>query len=691
MFNKRKCLHNIGKKMNYKDTLLYASLIQIPSISAKKEEEYWKHGIKNLKDLSESLDQQLSLFGNNDIDEIDSLISDSAQNIDKITDIFDKKTGKRDYYRIAYSIPEDVLFLDIETTGLSPIYHYVTMIGWIKNGKYDFWIVGTNPKEFINVVNKSKFIITFNGKKFDTKFIDIIFPELNIKEKPHLDLCPFCRRFGLTHGQKTIEATLGYMRPDSIHDCNGKEAVVLWYEFLFGKNDALDSLILYNFYDVCGMTYILDKIFYGYIYGKTFPKIGKPKHFYNSQYSPNIFLTDSRYKTVRKKINTNLFDINLLNGSDRKRIVGIDLAGVINKTSHTGICLLIGNTAKTTVVTYDEEIEEFVRNQKPDIISIDAPLSLPAGRTTVYDDDPMRYEAGIARYCERELWNRGVSAYPALIRSMQELTKRGIMLSHKFRELGYPVIECFPGAAQDILQLPRKRTDTNLLKTGLSRLGIHGDFETKEVIHDELDAITAAIVAKFFIAQYYEPIGIPDENDMIVPSIEKRLDDYHLVIGIAGRHGAGKTTVANYLQQHNFTYCSFPCVDEKMINNDNSNQTKLLEKTIEISQLDKRYKLNQVIESSAVNNPLIVIDGIESIGDYTYWKERCFLNFHLVYVDTDYNSFIQGESDSHNRKDQMKKQKTHSIRNYADTIIDNNGTLENLYISIDKLLSKFNL
>ena len=60
------------------------------------------------------------------------------------------------------------------------------------------------------------------------------------------------------------------------------------------------------------------------------------------------------------------------------------------------------------------------------------------------------------RECERELKRRGVNVYPCLIPSMQKLTARGIRLARSLRERGIPVIESYPGAAQDIMRIPRK-------------------------------------------------------------------------------------------------------------------------------------------------------------------------------------------------------------------------------------------
>ena len=123
--------------MRYEDSLLYSSLIQVDGITPKKEEDYWNKGIFTLGDLSDTLDQQLSLFGNSQIEKINSIIEEADRPIKKIINIFEQKSGKKDFYRVAYSIPEDVVFLDIETTGLSHIYHYITMIGWFYKGKYN--------------------------------------------------------------------------------------------------------------------------------------------------------------------------------------------------------------------------------------------------------------------------------------------------------------------------------------------------------------------------------------------------------------------------------------------------------------------------------------------------------------------------------------------------------------------------
>ena len=117
---------------------------------------------------------------------------------------------------------------------------------------------------------------------------------------------------------------------------------------------------------------------------------------------------------------------------------------------------------------------------RPALVSINSPFSIPAGRTRVEDDDPARAEFGIMRQCERELKRRGINVYPCLLPSMQKLTARGIRLAERFRAAGVPVIESYPGAAQDIMGIPRKGAGIAYLRQGLLDFGIRGNLADRD-------------------------------------------------------------------------------------------------------------------------------------------------------------------------------------------------------------------
>ena len=104
---------------------------------------------------------------------------------------------------------------------------------------------------------------------------------------------------------------------------------------------------------------------------------------------------------------------------------------------------------------------------------------------------------------------------------MQGLTERGMRLAQQLRELGFNVIESYPGAAQDILGIIRKKVSTKELKQGLIDLGLSGTFVDSKITHDEMDAITSALVGYFYLADMYEALGNEDEGYLIVPKSNK--------------------------------------------------------------------------------------------------------------------------------------------------------------------------
>lgn len=119
-----------------------------------------------------------------------------------------------------------------------------------------------------------------------------------------------------------------------------------------------------------------------------------------------------------------------------------------------------------------------VNDYRPLVIAIDAPLSLPA--------------RGGFRGCERVLARLGIRSLPVTLPGMRLLAERAISLSRKLREQGFEVLEVYPGGAQDILGLPRKRDRKGLLE-GLASLGI--SINARNVNGDVLDAVTAAYTA----------------------------------------------------------------------------------------------------------------------------------------------------------------------------------------------------
>jgi predicted nuclease with RNAse H fold len=185
-------------------------------------------------------------------------------------------------------------------------------------------------------------------------------------------------------------------------------------------------------------------------------------------------------------------------------VIGVDLAG--SERRPTGWAALRGAVAQARTLRTDAEILDATLPLRPRIVSIDSPLSLPA--------------SGIIRESERELMALRVGVYPCLLPSMRALTHRGIALKLALESHGIQVIEGFPGAAQDALGIPRKKTSEPALRQGLENFGLQ--IPDGKLTHHELDAITAALIAQFFGKKRYHAFGAPGEVPIITPLTTRR-------------------------------------------------------------------------------------------------------------------------------------------------------------------------
>lgn len=529
--------------------------------------------------------------------------------------------------------PDRVLFVDIETTGLSRHYDYITAVGFEINGRYDVWLAGDDPSAFRAALARSRSLVTFNGTLFDLPFLDA---ELDGLEWPahHVDLRYACRRVGLTGGQKRIEERLGIRCRDGMEGVDGAMAVLLWHRHLRGDGSALESLVYYNRADVRAMTHILDHVVETLSPPDLLTSTERPSFALRSVPGDLPAQVGVRASTPPSKRLGATFR-SLFGGTRaaKARIVGLDLTGSAKRP--TGVCVLRGDRAETAALATDDDIVAYVLAAQPDLVSIDSPLCLPVGRTSAFDDDPER-RFGIMRVCERILKRRGINVYPCLLPSMQRLTARGIALAARFREHGLPVIECYPGAAQDIMGIPRKGAGQEWLQLGLSEFGVGGAFETTRVSHDELDAITCAIVGSFHLAGMIEGLAGPGEEPMVVP----RLDGGQIrVVGISGETMAGKTTAARLFERAGFAYTRISLVIDDVIHERGGmpNRTSRQEVGLELHEdPGQRWLCRKAIERTPADARAIVVDGLRWREDANYLRERFgggFFHLHLISDD----------------------------------------------------------
>lgn len=158
-------------------------------------------------------------------------------------------------------------YLDIETTGLSPEFNEITVIG--------IHLCHGDDTRFIQLVGKDvtrdnvlealagvSIIYTYNGTRFDVPFInyclgtnlDVLFV--------HHDLMYDCWKKNLYGGFKAVERQLGITR--RLTEINGYEAVRLWWRYVDNFDlEALDLLLEYNREDVLNLRLLKEVLHIG--------------------------------------------------------------------------------------------------------------------------------------------------------------------------------------------------------------------------------------------------------------------------------------------------------------------------------------------------------------------------------------------------------------------------------------------
>jgi uncharacterized protein YprB with RNaseH-like and TPR domain/predicted nuclease with RNAse H fold len=493
--------------------MLQQTFIHIPGIGRETEREMWSHGIANWDD-ADRFEKRFGILGARLQQKLEDYIPRSREAV-KCHDagFFQRLSEMGEAWRIFPEFADRCVYLDIETTGLSTVFDSVTIVGLYNGRKYNLYVQDQNLDEFRAELAKYSVVVTFNGAGFDLRFLKSAFPDLELPPV-HIDLRWVTRRLGFKGGLKEVERQLGLHRAASVADLGGFDATVLWAKHLRGDRTALDRLIEYNTADVVHLKAIME-VSYDRLSATRAAELQKtvaPVFTGISELPkcPRITRRPVRKTLVGMETVAHLVSKATRDGKS-PRIVGIDLTG--SERRATGWALTDGCKAITQSLTTDEELVRETVAASPDVVSIDSPLSFPAG---VKNPDNTG-DSPIYRRCELALKRMGISVFWCLLPTMKGLTTRGIRLATEFRKRGLTVIESYPGAAQDLLGIPRKGSSLEELKQGMGRIGIAGSYLTSKVTHDEVDAITSALVGLFYMADEYIALGNPEEDYLIVP------------------------------------------------------------------------------------------------------------------------------------------------------------------------------
>ena len=176
-----------------------------------------------------------------------------------------------------------------------------------------------------------------------------------------------------------------------------------------------------------------------------------------------------------------------------------------------------------------------------------------------------------------------------------------------------------------------------------------------------------------------------------------------IILGISGEMASGKTTITKYLQK-NYKAATYRFSDILRDSLDRIHKDCSRENLQEMSTLLRIAFGEDALAKSIAqdvkkdSSKLIVIDGVRRLGDIEHLRR--VEGFKLVYVDTklekchqrivirNENSDDKGKTLEEFKKDRQREaeQQIKELKNVADINIYNDGSLEELYKQLDKIV-----
>lgn len=159
------------------------------------------------------------------------------------------------WWRLFPHFRGSIAYLDIETTGLSPIYNDITSIAVYDGEQVSTYVYGNNLEDFLSDIGSYSVLVTFNGKRFDIPFIEQQFSTR--LDQVHIDLMFVLRSLGYSGGLKRCEKLLGLDR-EELDGVDGYFAVLLWRAYQKTNDERfLETLLAYNVEDVLNLEKLL--------------------------------------------------------------------------------------------------------------------------------------------------------------------------------------------------------------------------------------------------------------------------------------------------------------------------------------------------------------------------------------------------------------------------------------------------
>ncbi len=210
-------------------------------------------------------------------------------------------------------------------------------------------------------------------------------------------------------------------------------------------------------------------------------------------------------------------------------VMGIDLTASSRRGSAFALLDEKAGLIECSEFFEPEELAGSLERHKPEVVAIDAPLSLPLGLDCLEESHPCSPTHDYkGRSAEQELARIRIGCFFTTKRSIiKGVVYRGQDISRRLSKQGFTVIEVYPYATKVILfgeKIPSKLTSRGLeyLKDRLSTMVTGLDDYMDGLNHDGCDALLAAYTGWLYCNDQTDALGIPEEGHIIVPKASIR-------------------------------------------------------------------------------------------------------------------------------------------------------------------------
>lgn len=235
--------------------MLTRSFIFAKGMTDELERALWTRGITSWELLRKHPGEAEEVVGPNRCKNLIEAVNEAQQALERHDSHWLKANWpEREIWRLWKGLcaQDKVALVDIETTGLTPGYDQITVIGLADANGARVFVAGRPQtgddllNKFIEIIRGYKLVVTFNGASFDIPFIEKHFRDTNFRfDMPHIDLLLPARSLGLSGGLKDMEKQIGIVRPNEIKEMRGLEAIQLWGAWKNGDLNAYKKLTTY--------------------------------------------------------------------------------------------------------------------------------------------------------------------------------------------------------------------------------------------------------------------------------------------------------------------------------------------------------------------------------------------------------------------------------------------------------------